>query len=83
VCVLFSAMHNARLSGKWKCISEGASEPGASWNTIRTPSMTSSWPSWVMSRFGAIRLTVPVDVVWPSPAPTPPRGLRGSAAPYM
>ena len=49
----FSAMHSARWSGKWKFISAGASVPGVIWNTIRTPSMTSSWPVWVMSSVGA------------------------------
>ena len=32
---------------------------------------------------GDVSETVPTDVVWPSPAPTWPRGPRSSAAPYM
>ena len=81
--VAFSAMHRARWSGKKKCISAGASVPGAIWNTMRTPSTVSSWPVVVMSRVGRISVTVPVDVVWPRPAPTWPSGPRGRAAPYM
>jgi hypothetical protein len=76
-------MHSAWRSGNRKCISAGASVPDASWKIMRTPSTVSSCPVRVMSTFGTIRLTVPVEVVWPSPAPMPPRGPRGSAAPYM
>ena len=36
-----------------------------------------------MVTVGSISVTVPVEVVWPSPAPTPPFGPRGNAAPYM
>ena len=64
-------------------ISAGASVPGAIWKTIRTPSTVSSCPVVVMSSVGAIRVTVPVDVVCPRPAPTWPCGPRASAAPYM
>ena len=60
--VAFSAMHSARWSGKRKFISAGASVPGVSWKTIRTPSTVSSWPVWVMSTVGGIRVTVPVEV---------------------
>lgn len=68
--VAFSAMHSARRCGRWMCISAGASEPGASWNSIRTPSTVSSWPVEVISTVGGISVTVPVDVVRPRPAPT-------------
>lgn len=73
----------ARRSGKWKCISAGASEPGAIWKTMRRPSTTCSSPVVVISRVGAMRVTVPTEVVWARPAPTCPCGPRGSAAPYM
>jgi hypothetical protein len=83
LCVAFSAMHRARRSGKWKFISAGASVPGVSWNTMRTPSSVSSCPVRVMSTVGGISETVPVDVVVPRPAPTCPVGPLGSSAPYM
>ncbi len=73
----FSARHNARLSGKWKFISDGASVPGVIWKAIRTPSRVSCWPVWVMSRVGAIRPTVPVEV--PGPSPTPMVPVRAQA----
>ena len=76
-------MHSARRSGKRKFISAGASVFGVSWNTMRMPSTVTSWPVWVMSIVGAINVTVPVDVVWPRPAPTCPVGPFGSSAPYM
>jgi len=57
--------------------------PGAIWKTIRTPSTVSSWPVVVMVTVGSIKVTVPVEVVWPRPAPTQPRGPRASAALYM
>ncbi len=57
--------------------------PGVTWNTIRTPSTVSSWPVVVISTVGAMRVTVPVDVVWPSPEPIWSAGPLGSAAPYM
>ncbi|SLH57272.1 Uncharacterised protein [Mycobacteroides abscessus subsp. abscessus] len=40
--VAFSAMHRARWSGNRKFISAGASVPGVSWKSMRTPSITSS-----------------------------------------
>ena len=83
MCVEFSAMQRARRSGKWKCISAGASVPGAIWKTMRTPSTTSSSPVVVTSTVGTMSVTDPDDVVWPSPAPTCPRSPRGSDAPYM
>ena len=76
-------MHSARRSGNRKCISAGASVFGASWNTMWMPSTVSSWPVRVMSTVGGISVTVPVEVVWPSPAPTCPAGPLGSSAPYM
>lgn len=64
-------------------ISAGASVPGAIWNTILTPSTTSSCPVVEIETVGALSATSPVDVVWPRPAPTTPCGPRASAAPYM
>lgn len=57
--------------------------PGVSWKTIRTPSTVSTCPVRLMSTVGAIRPTLPVDVVCPSPQPICPAGPFGSAAPYM
>src|SRR5512146_2136915 len=68
----FSARHSARKSGRKKCIAAGASEPGAIWNTIRTPSTTSSCPVAAMSRVGRMRVTGPDEVVCPRAA-----GRRG------
>lgn len=62
-------MQRARRSGKAKFISDGASVPGVSWKTIRTPSTTSSCPVPVIGRLGSISEMVPVEVVWPRPAP--------------
>ena len=43
LCEQFSAMHSQPVGrGKKKFISAGASVSGVSWNTIRTPSTTSS-----------------------------------------
>ena len=78
VRVALSAMQRTRRSGKWKFISAGASVPGVSWKTIRTPSTVSSWPVSAMSRLGGIRVTVPSEVVCPRPAPTWPSGPRSS-----
>ena len=36
-----------------------------------------------MVTVGSISVMVPLEVVWPRPAPTPPLGPRDSAAPYM
>ncbi len=83
LCVAFSARHSARRCGKRKFISDGASVPGVSWKTIRTPSTVSSWPVRVMSTVGGISVMVPVEVVIPSPAPTCPSGVLGSRSPYM
>ena len=83
VWVAFSAAHSARRSGNQMFISAGASVPGVSWKTIRTPSTVSSCPVAVMSTVGAMSVTVPADVVWPSPAPICPAGPFASAAPYM
>ena len=58
----FSAMHNSRWSGKWKFISAGASVPGVIWNTMRTPSRTSSSPVRVMSTVGGTSEIVPVEL---------------------
>ena len=65
----FSATHSAAWSENRKFISAGASVPGVSWNSIVTPSRTSTWPVWVMSRVGAMRPICPSDVAWPSPQP--------------
>ncbi len=81
--VAFSARHSARRSGKRKFISEGASVPGVSWKTIRTPSTVSSCPVRVMSTVGGISVTVPVEVVMPRPAPIWPSGAFGRRSPYM
>ena len=83
VAVQFSAMHSARWSGNRKFISAGASVPGVIWNSIRTPSTTSSEPVAPTSSVGAIRPKVPSGVVWPSPLPTSPCGPLGRRAPYM
>ncbi len=64
-------------------ISAGASVPGVSWKTIRTPSTVSVWPVARTSRLGAMRPTLPRDVVWPRPQPICPSGPLGRAAPYM
>src|SRR6056297_684070 len=80
---VFSAMHSARLPGKKKFISAGASVSGVFWNTISTPSTVSVWPVWVMSTVGGISEIVPDELVWPSPLPIWPAGPRSSAAPYM
>ncbi|MEV5302991.1 hypothetical protein [Amycolatopsis methanolica] len=53
------------------------------WKTTRTPSTVSSWPVVLMSTVGRIKVTVPVEVVIPSPAPSCPTALTGNAAPYM
>jgi hypothetical protein len=50
---------------------------------MRMPSTVSSWPVRVMSTVGGMSVTVPVEVVWPRPAPTCPVGPLGSSAPYM
>ncbi len=70
----FSAMHSARLSGRKKLNSAGHSVPGVFWNTMRTPSRTSSWPVWLMMTVGAMRSTVPVETLAPSPMPSVPVG---------
>ncbi len=72
MCVQFSAMHSSLKSGKWKFISAGASVPGVIWNTILTPSTTSSVPVSQISSVGGMSPTVPTAVVLPSPASTWP-----------
>ena len=81
--VAFSAMQSARWSGKRKFISAGASVPGVSWKTMRTPSSVSSSPVRAMSRVGGISVIEPVEVVRPRPAVTWPSGALSSSAPYM
>ena len=80
--VTSSAMSSTRNCGKYISISAGASEPGASWNTISTPSM-------VRVSYGPARST-PVGrdqrdraaaTVLPRPVSTWPRGPGGSSAP--
>ena len=66
--VAFSAMHRARCAGKKKFISAGASVPGVTWKTTRTPSIVASCPVWVTSTVGAISEMVPLEVVMPRPA---------------
>ena len=83
MCVAFSAMHKATRSGNRTFISAGASVPGVSWNSILIPSTTRVSPVAVMESVGMIRVTVPVEVVWPRPAPICPPALRSRAAPYM
>ena len=83
VLVEFSAIHIALNCGKYVFISAGASVPGVIWNTIFTPSTVISVPVFFTSSLGTISVTVPVDVVCPSPPFTPPRSSRGSKAPYM
>ena len=79
----FSAMHSIRRSGKWKCISAGASLSGAIWNTRRTPSTTSSWPVRSISTVGAISPDAWTARDLPSPQSTWPRSPAGSSSPYM
>ena len=79
--VAFSARQSARWSGKKKFISAGHSVPGVFWNTMRTPSSTSSCPVRVMSSVGAIRPTVPVEGAGPSPMPNVPLAPLASATP--
>ena len=83
LCVAFSARHRARSSGRGKFISAGASVPGVSWKTMRTPSSVSSWPVRMMSWVGGTRLTVPFEVVMPRPALICPSADFGSRSPYM
>jgi hypothetical protein len=51
--------------------------PGASWNSISTPSMVCVSPVALTSRVGTIRAISPTDVFCPSPQPTCPRGRHG------
>jgi len=80
VWVAFSAMHRARRSGKKKFISAGASVPGVTWNTTRTPSMVASWPVSVTSTVGTINDMVPNEVAIPRPQPIWPVALAGRSA---
>ena len=57
--------------------------PGAIWNSICTPSMVWVSPVVVMSMVGTMMAISPVDVFWPNPQPTCPRGPRSSSVPYM
>ena len=85
MCVQFSAVHSQPWSGKKKFISAGASVSGVSWNTIRTPSTTSSSPVAVISSVGAIRPGRPERDRLAEPAVDVPRGPGGSSGPnwYM
>ena len=65
-----SAMQSARASGKWKFISAGASVPGVSWKTIRTPSIDLFLPGRGDVEVGGRSVIVPSEVVWPRPAPS-------------
>jgi hypothetical protein len=71
------------LAGKVEMHLSRASVPGAIWRIIRTPSTVRSWPVAVMVTVGSMSVTLPVETVWPRPAPTPPCGPRGRAAPYI
>lgn len=71
------------MVGKRKFISDGASVPGVSWKTIRTPSTVSCCPVSVMSTVGGMRPIVPVEVPWPRPTPIWPSGAFGRPTPYM
>ncbi len=79
--VQFSAMHSQPRSGKKKFISAGASALGVIWNTIRTPSTTSSSPVRVMLSVGAIRPGALNGIALPSPQSTCCRGPAGSSGP--
>ena len=81
--MVFSAMQRAWWSGKRTFISAGASVPGVSWNSMRMPSTVRCSPVAVMLSVGAMSEGMPIEVVWPRPAPTWPKGPRASAAPYM
>ena len=62
-------------------ISAGASEPGASWNTMSMPSMRRF--SIVLStvEVGAISVSAPRATALPRPVSTAPRGPGGSKMP--
>ena len=81
LCVQFSAMHSQPRSGKKKFISAGASVSGVSWNTIRTPSTTSSSPVWVMLLGRRDQAGRRNGIALPSPQSTCWRGPAGSSAP--
>ncbi|MCY1351075.1 hypothetical protein D9M69_373300 [compost metagenome] len=81
--MVFSAIHMALNCGNQVFISAGASVPGVIWKTIFTPSTVSSSPVLRMISVGSIRVVVPDEIVWPSPALTLPWALRGSSAPNM
>ncbi len=82
VCVQFSARHSQRRSGKWKCISAGASDCGVFWKTMRIPSTTISWPVVVIEWVGAISPIGPRSgMPLPSPQSTWPRGPGGRVTP--
>ena len=70
VCEQFSAMHSQPWSGKKKFISAGASVSGVNWNSMRTPSTSSSWPVAVMSSVGAIRPGIANGMAVPRPLST-------------
>ncbi len=63
------------------CISAGASVSGASWKTMRTPSIRCSSIGFSIDRVGAISPGVPRATPFPRPASTWPRGPRGSSDP--
>ncbi len=65
----FSARFSARRPGKNRCISAGASEPGVSWNTISTPSITWRSRRCAIDTVGAISAIRPLPTL-PSPLST-------------
>jgi hypothetical protein len=81
VCVTSSAMSSTRNCGRYISISDGASEPGTSWNTNCTPSMVRSSVGLSMVVVGAISVTVPRASALPSPVSTWPRTPGGSSEP--
>lgn len=81
LCVQFSAVHSHPWSGKKKFISAGASVSGVIWNTMRTPSTTSSAPVSHTSSVGAMSPGGQNGMPLPSPASTCWRGPCGSSGP--
>jgi hypothetical protein len=79
----FSAAVSAPNCGMNQCISAGASVSRASRNSNAMPSIVIVWPVAVISSVGAISVTLPAEVVIPSPAPICPLGSAGSRFPYM
>ncbi|MDT4813888.1 hypothetical protein FQZ97_468820 [compost metagenome] len=81
LCVTSSAMLSTRNCGRYMSISDGASEPGTSWNTICTPSMVRSSVVFSMVEVGAISVTLPRASALPRPVSTWPRAPGGSSVP--